>query len=302
MGQSTISTHLSQLKQAGLVEDRRTGKSNLYRLTASTGRRRVLDELLARARTRNPRSRPRSGRHAPRRQETPGQDAQLLRQRCRPPRQGLRSRQIVEERRRGTAPSDAAHDHRRSGRRRRQLRAPPRAARQKRHRRRLLRQDDRGRPRAGRSAIGVKNVEFRLGDMEELPIDDAAVDLVFFSQSLHHALHPERAIAGGRADSRAPAAASSFSTSPSTASKRPANSTPTSGSASARRNWSRTLLQRGSRKCWPLLLIEKTSRRAFRRCWWLAPSRSPSLDLRRWGEPVPPHNLADGCEVRRASR
>src|SRR6185312_11739782 len=32
MGQSTISTHLAQLKQAGLVEDRRTGKSNLYRL------------------------------------------------------------------------------------------------------------------------------------------------------------------------------------------------------------------------------------------------------------------------------
>jgi len=32
MGQSTISTHLSQLKQAGLVEDRRTGKSSLYRL------------------------------------------------------------------------------------------------------------------------------------------------------------------------------------------------------------------------------------------------------------------------------
>ena len=32
MGQSTISTHLAQLKQAGLVEDRRTGKSNLYRI------------------------------------------------------------------------------------------------------------------------------------------------------------------------------------------------------------------------------------------------------------------------------
>ena len=41
---------------------------------------------------------------------------------------------------------------------------------------------------------GVKNVEFRLGDMEELPIGDAEVDLVFFSQSLHHALHPERAL------------------------------------------------------------------------------------------------------------
>ena len=30
--------------------------------------------------------------------------------------------------------------------------------------------------------------------MEELPIEDAQVDLIFFSQSLHHALHPERAI------------------------------------------------------------------------------------------------------------
>ncbi len=41
----------------------------------------------------------------------------------------------------------------------------------------------------------VKNVDYRLGDMEELPIDDKSVDLVFFSQSLHHALHPQRAIA-----------------------------------------------------------------------------------------------------------
>src|SRR6201995_5479413 len=32
MGQSRISTHLAQLKQAGLVEDRRNGKSILYRL------------------------------------------------------------------------------------------------------------------------------------------------------------------------------------------------------------------------------------------------------------------------------
>jgi ArsR family transcriptional regulator len=41
---------------------------------------------------------------------------------------------------------------------------------------------------------GVKNVEYRLGDMEEVPIEDAAVEAVFFSQSLHHALHPERAV------------------------------------------------------------------------------------------------------------
>ncbi len=39
MGQSRISTHLAQLKQAGLVEDRRHGKSILYRLKAGSARR-----------------------------------------------------------------------------------------------------------------------------------------------------------------------------------------------------------------------------------------------------------------------
>src|SRR5579863_7092859 len=42
---------------------------------------------------------------------------------------------------------------------------------------------------------GITNADFRLGDMEEVPIDDTAVDLVFFSQSLHHAAHPDRAVA-----------------------------------------------------------------------------------------------------------
>ena len=34
MGQSTLSTHLAQLKQAGILEDRRTGKNILYRIKA----------------------------------------------------------------------------------------------------------------------------------------------------------------------------------------------------------------------------------------------------------------------------
>jgi ArsR family transcriptional regulator len=42
---------------------------------------------------------------------------------------------------------------------------------------------------------GVKNLEYRKGDLEEVPIKDAAVDLAFFSQALHHAQHPERAVA-----------------------------------------------------------------------------------------------------------
>jgi len=50
-----------------------------------------------------------------------------------------------------------------------------------------------GREQAARH--GVKNVEYRLGDMEEVPIAAGEVDIVFFSQSLHHALHPERALA-----------------------------------------------------------------------------------------------------------
>ena len=41
---------------------------------------------------------------------------------------------------------------------------------------------------------GLKNIEFRLGDLEEVPLPDASVDLALFSQSLHHALHPQKAV------------------------------------------------------------------------------------------------------------
>lgn len=41
---------------------------------------------------------------------------------------------------------------------------------------------------------GFTNLEFRLGELEEPPIEDASVDLVFLSQALHHATQPARAI------------------------------------------------------------------------------------------------------------
>ncbi len=41
---------------------------------------------------------------------------------------------------------------------------------------------------------GAKNIEFVLGDLEEIPLPDASVDLALFSQSLHHALHPQKAV------------------------------------------------------------------------------------------------------------
>jgi len=42
---------------------------------------------------------------------------------------------------------------------------------------------------------GFKNLEYRLGDIEDPPIAKSSVDLAILSQALHHAIHPQRAIA-----------------------------------------------------------------------------------------------------------
>lgn len=42
---------------------------------------------------------------------------------------------------------------------------------------------------------GLKNLEFRLGDLEAPPIDPQSVDLVVLSQALHHAAEPAKALA-----------------------------------------------------------------------------------------------------------
>jgi ArsR family transcriptional regulator len=41
---------------------------------------------------------------------------------------------------------------------------------------------------------GFKNLEYRLGDIGDPPIDACSVDLALFSQALHHAASPERAL------------------------------------------------------------------------------------------------------------
>lgn len=41
---------------------------------------------------------------------------------------------------------------------------------------------------------GFTNLEYRIGDIEDPPIDAGSVDLVIFSQALHHAAHPAKAI------------------------------------------------------------------------------------------------------------
>lgn len=41
---------------------------------------------------------------------------------------------------------------------------------------------------------GLANLEFRIGDIEDPPIEDSSIDLAILSQALHHAEHPQRAI------------------------------------------------------------------------------------------------------------
>lgn len=41
---------------------------------------------------------------------------------------------------------------------------------------------------------GLANLEFRIGDIEDPPIDDSSIDLAILSQALHHAENPQRAI------------------------------------------------------------------------------------------------------------
>lgn len=197
MGQSTISTHLSQLKQAGLVEDRRTGKNNLYRLCAGPAGPAdgsLLDELLTQAKAEIPESA--TDQAAMRRVLKKRQDktraffdsvAGRLGKDYVP---GKSWKSLAEALLRLMPPMVVADLG--AGEGAFALLLAQRATR-------VIAVDSSakmievGREQAQRH--GVKNIDYRLGDMEEIPIADGEVDLVFFSQSLHHALHPERALA-----------------------------------------------------------------------------------------------------------
>ncbi len=53
-----------------------------------------------------------------------------------------------------------------------------------------------GRQQAGKA--GLENLEFREGDIEAPPVEAGSVDVALFSQALHHAANPERAIQAAR--------------------------------------------------------------------------------------------------------
>jgi|HubBroStandDraft_6_1064221.scaffolds.fasta_scaffold188187_2 ubiquinone/menaquinone biosynthesis C-methylase UbiE len=197
MGQSRISTHLAQLKRAGLVEDRRNGKSILYHFSAARGpesqRFSELLSLLRQAAAEIPEAEHDSealqlalrrredkvrayfdelagkfGRHYVPGRSWKGLAETLLK--LMPPMviadlgagEGTFS-QLLAQRAKKVIAVDNSEKMVEYG-----------AALACKH--------------------GVTNLEYRKGDIEDVPIRAGAVDLAFFSQALHHARHPQRAV------------------------------------------------------------------------------------------------------------
>ena len=192
-GQSRISTHLAQLKQAGLVDDRRTGKNAFYRLTAPT----ELMELLRKASGEVPQA---------------AEDRQALGLTLRKRKDQMRryfdelagkfGRQYVPGRSwKGVAeallklmPPMVIADLGAGEGTVSQLMAQ--------RAKKVIAIDNSekmvefGAELARKHGIG--NMEYRLGDLEDVPIRSGTVDLAFLSQALHHARHPQRAVEEAR--------------------------------------------------------------------------------------------------------
>lgn len=200
MGQSTISTHLSQLKHAGLVLDRRAGKNILYRSRLSNADRNgagdavaQLTPLLKQAaheireaaedqaalrlvlRKRLDKTRAFFDDMAGRlgREYVPGRSWKSIAETflwLLPPMviadlgagEGVLSMLLAQ---RGNTVIAVDNSER-------MVELGSEAAR---------RQD-------------VRGLEYRKGEMESVPISEASVDLALFSQSLHHAIHPQLAV------------------------------------------------------------------------------------------------------------
>lgn len=193
MGQSRISTHLSQLKAAGIVDDRKQGKNSLYRLDdrqllavlhSAAGEipeakndaralQLVLEKRRDKVRSYFDELAGKFGRNY-----VPGRSwkglAETLLQ--------LMPPMVVADLGAGEGTFSQL-----LAQRAKQVIAVDNSAKMVEFGAKLAREN------------GIANLEYRLGDLESPPIDAGTVDLAFFSQSLHHALHPERAVAAAAA-------------------------------------------------------------------------------------------------------
>jgi ArsR family transcriptional regulator len=188
-GQSQVSTSLALLKGAGLVEDRRTGKNAFYRLTAPAELMRLLRE---------------AAREIPEAEQDEEGLSLVLRKRQDRMRSyfdelaGKFGRQYVPGRSwKGIAeallkllpPIDIADLGAGEGtisqlmaQRARKVIAIDNSEKMVEFGAELARRHS------------IPNLEYRLGDLEDVPIPDSTIDLAFLSQALHHASHPERAV------------------------------------------------------------------------------------------------------------
>jgi ArsR family transcriptional regulator len=189
-GQSQISTNLAQLKQAGLVDDRRTGKNAFYRLSAPS----ELMDLLRRAAVEIPETQ---------------QDGEALELAVRRRQDNMRryfdelagkfGRQYVPGRSwKGIAeallklmPPLVIADLGAGEGTISQMMAQKA--------KRVIAIDNSEKMVEFGSELAkkhsIENLEYRLGELEDVPIESGTVDLAFLSQALHHARHPERAVA-----------------------------------------------------------------------------------------------------------
>lgn len=189
MGQSRISTQLSQLKTAGLVSDERSGKNNMYSCTASPDLLEVA--RLAAAEVPEVRADQTALRHLLRKRRdtarayfdelagrfgkdyVPGRSWKALAEAL---LKVLNYSQVADL---GAGEGTLAQL---LAQRAEKVIAVDLSPKMVEYGQALAIQN------------GLTNIEYRLGDIESPPIDDATLDLAVLSQALHHAEHPQRAV------------------------------------------------------------------------------------------------------------
>ncbi len=196
MGQSRISSHLAQLKRAGVVEDRRAGKNVYYGASENgQGSRRArvaeLSRTLARELPETSRDRT-SLKLVLRKRQDKARDyfdelaGKFGRRYCPGRSWQALAHALITLLPRLTVADLGAGEGTLS-----QLLAK--------NARRVIAIDNSPKMVEFGSKLakkhGFKNLEYRLGDIEDPPIAKNSVDLAILSQALHHAIHPRRAIA-----------------------------------------------------------------------------------------------------------
>lgn len=189
MGQSRISTQLSQLKKEGLVADQRSGKNNIYSAQIPLALGKIIGE---------------AGSELPEREKDRSSLRHILRKRKDQVRAyfdelaGKFGREYVPGRSwKGLAEAmlkilnyDTVADLGAGEGTLSQLIA-------QRAKKIIAVDNSEKMVKFGQNLAnenGLPNLEYRLGDIESPPIDDSSVDLAILSQALHHAEHPSKAL------------------------------------------------------------------------------------------------------------